>query len=120
MRTRLSLAAWILGVLALSCAEQLWLHLALSVWYDGWTFGLFALAPYLLLTLGTWPAARGLWTRRIAFYLGALWWIYLNFLLVLSMEISQAPWGIWLSAGVGLVLASASAPRSRPALAQAE
>lgn len=111
MQSRFGLALWILGVLALSCAEAIWLHLAFTDWYYGWAFGAFALAPYLLLVLGTWPARPWLWARRIAFVLGALWWIYLNFLFILSMETSQAPWRIWVSAGVGLILVAAFAPR---------
>jgi peptidoglycan/LPS O-acetylase OafA/YrhL len=111
MQTKARLVPWILGVLALSCAAAIWLHFALTDWYYGWPFALFALAPYLLLVLGTWPATRWLWVRRIAFYLGAPWWIYLNFVLVLSIPTSQAPWHIWLSAGVGLLLVSTSAPR---------
>lgn len=105
---------WLIGVLALSCAEAIWLHLALTDWYYGWQFGLFALTPYLLLVLGTWPAVRWLWMQRILFYLGALSWIYLNFLFILSMEISQAPWHIWIFAGVGLILVSAALLRKHP------
>jgi len=117
MRTKLGLMLWLLGILALSWAEAGWLYLAFSDWDPDWRFALLPVPPFVLLLLGTWPTVRWLWPRRIAFYLGALWWIWLILSVVYGMFNAEFSLTVLIGGGAGLILLSMFAPRQAKAAA---
>ena len=118
MRTRLGLTLWILGLCALSWTLLTWLRLAFSDPEPEWDFALFPVPPAVLLVIGTWPAARWLWFRRTAFYLGAVWWLWVVLSVVYGMFNAEFSLTILIGGGAALILLSMFAPRRvRPASA---
>jgi hypothetical protein len=111
MLTRLGLALWLLGLLALSWTLVNWLMLAFSDWEPEWAFALLPIPPFVLLVVGTWPAARWLWFRRTAFYLGAVWWIWAVLSVVYGMFNAAFSLTVLIGGGAGLILLSMFAPR---------
>ena len=111
MRTRLGFALWLLGLFALSWTLFNWLRLAFSDGEPEWAFALLPVPPLVLLVIGTWPAARWLWLRRIAFYLGAVWWIWVVLSVVYGMFNAEFSLRVLIGGGAGLILLSLFAPR---------
>ena len=111
MRTGLGLALWLLGLFALSWTLVSWLMLAFSDSEPEWAFALVPIPPFVLLVIGTWPAVRWLWFRRAAFYLGAVWWLWVILSVVYGMFNAEFSLTVLIGGGAGLILLSMFAPR---------
>jgi len=111
MRSKLGFVVWLLGVLAISWTAAEWLVAAFSDWPPEWMFALLPLPPLALLVFATWPVRRWLWARRLAFYLGAISWLWLILSVVYGMFNPAFSLFVLASAGAGLILLSMFAPR---------
>ncbi len=111
MRTSFGLILWLVALLVLVGTLFIWIRVASSDWDTDWRFALLPLLPALLLVLGTWPTARLLWPRRVAFYLGIVSWLLVMLGVVFGMFNPSFALAVLIGGGSALLLLSMFAPR---------
>ena len=73
-----------------------------------------------MLLLGTWPTERRLGLRRVAFYLGAIWWLWVILGVVYGMFNAEFSLAVLIGGGAGLILLSMFAPRKKAVFGERE